>query len=350
MEFRILSFFKSAALSVFLLTQFVSGADFLIDANLYGIFDNFENKFGDERSGTFFGTNTDLSAGVFPTENSGIFLGVNYFQRFGDENTGDFFPLVSYRFSDGQNRFFFGTAPHRFLIDYHDYILSKRRQFENPIFQGIHFSQKFDALDWAIWADWTGMKSVNVREEFIHGHNLRYVFTLNESNFLSFGWQFIYHHIAGRDRSVHNDHVEDVGAVVGNISYRKENENSRLREFRSGFRAMMRYNRQREFSSSYQINAGIEFYAGADFGRFDLGYSHYIKVRDRTHFPYDFVTGDDRFSANFGQLDMLVRFLDTEAAKVNFRLSFLPTKDGVNHRQSMNVAVPIRIRKTAATD
>jgi hypothetical protein len=313
-----------------------------IEGNFHGIFDNLENKFGPEESGTIFGASTDLSVGFLPSANSSVFIGVNYFQQYGDEEISGFSPIMSYRFQDCINRFVFGTMPRISLINYHDYILSKRWQFENPIFQGIYFEQNLDALNWAIWADWTGLQSENTREQFIHGHNLTYTFTLNEKNSLSLGWQFIYDHIASRDRSFHSDHVEDVGAFAANVSHRVSGEeNSRIRKFRSGFRGMFRYNRQRELSSTYQTSVGAEIYTGMDFGRFDIGYSHFFKLRDIMPFPYVYQTGDDRFLADFGQADILVRFLDRDETKINFTLSFIPTSGGVNHRQLMQAQIPI---------
>ncbi|MCL2845238.1 MAG: hypothetical protein FWE23_07295 [Chitinivibrionia bacterium] len=356
MEFRVLKYggrgrFKTCPyvavviFAILFIAQITFAAPLSIEGNFHGIFDNLENKFGAEGSGTVFGANADLSVGFLPSRNSGVFIGVNFFQQYGDENTGDgFSPIMSFRFQDDINNFVFGTMPRSLLINYHDYILSKHWQFQNPVFQGLFFEQDFGALNWAVWADWVGMQSENTRERFIHGHNLTGTFILNDQSYLLLGYQFIYDHIALRSGVGHGDHVEDVGAFVGNISYRALGEqNSRIREFRGGFRGMFRYNRQREFTKNYQISAGVEVYTGLDFGLFDIGYSHYFKVRDVVRFPYEFETGDDRFLADFGQADILVRFLDRDEAKVNFTLSFIPTDGGVNHRQTMQVVVPIRV-------
>jgi hypothetical protein len=345
-RFKTCPYITAIIFAVFFISQITFAAPLSIEGNFHGIFDNLENKFGPEESGTIFGANTDLSVGLSPSENIGVFVGVNYFQQYGDEEIDGFSPIMSFRFQENQNLFIFGTLPRFSIISYHDYILSKRWQFANPIFQGIFFEQNFSALNWSVWADWTGLQSENTREEFIHGHNLTYTFELNERNFLSLGWEFIYHHIASRDRNFHQDPVEDVGAFVGNISYRVNGtQDSRIREWRSGLRGMFRYNRQREMSNNYQTIAGAEIYTGMDFGRFDIGYSNYFKLRDVTPFPYDFITGDDRFLADFGQADILVRFLDRDEAKVNFTLSFIPTSGGVNHRQFMQVVVPIRVSR-----
>ena len=342
-KFKTCPYIAAVISAVLFIAQITFAASLSVEGNFHGIFDNLENKFGPENSGTIFGANTDLSVGISPTENSSVFIGINYFQQYGDENIDGFSPIMSFRFQENQKRFVFGTLPRISMINYHDYILSKRWQFENPIFQGIFFERNSDALNWATWADWTGLQSENTREEFIHGHNLTYNFELNRRNSLSLGWQFIYHHIALRSGNDHNDRVEDVGAFVGNISHRLEGEKTSLyQEIRGGLRGMFRYNRQREFSNSYQTSAGAEIYTEIDFGRFDIGYSHYFKLRDVMPFPYDFITGDDRFLADFGQADILLRFLDREEVKVNFTLSFILTEGGVNHRQLMQVIVPIK--------
>ena len=327
----------------FLLTAAVFASDFDIDGYLHGIFDNLENKYSQEESGTIYGTNSSLSVGYLSDSNSSVFIGINYSQQFGDDNKADFSPLIAYKFENESNDFLFGTAHRLTIINYHDYILSKRWQYENPVFQGTYFGQDFDFIKWAVWADWTGLKSKDVREEFIHGHNFSYIFQFDERNSIDLGWQFIYNHIASRDRDFQNDPVEDIGALAANVIYGLDGfVNPKIQTIKGGVRGMLTYDRQREKSDDYYTSFGIEGFAGVKLGVFTLTYSQYFKIYRNSPYDYNLKTSDDRFLDDFGQADINVLFLENKYAKIDFTLSFIATDDGVNHRQTMQVIVPNR--------
>jgi hypothetical protein len=328
----------------FLLTATAFCYELSLEGNFRGIVDNLENKHGKEESGTTFGTNTNLSFGYSPDKNNTILIGANHFQQFGDKKHFDFMPLISYKFQDETKKFLFGTVERLSFINYHDYILSKNWQFKNPTFQGTYFSQNFRSVNWSIWIDWTGLQSKEVHEEFIHGHDLSYTIKLNERNSLDLGWQFIYNHIASRDRNYHQDPVEDIGAFIGHLLYRlDEFKASKIKTIKGGVRGMFTYNRQREKSTRYYTNSGMEITAGIDFKRVMLTHSQYFKIADNSAYPFNLKTGDDRFFDNFGQSDISVRFLDGDFAKIDFTLSFIAIDGGLNNRQTMQVVVPIKV-------
>jgi hypothetical protein len=320
-----------------------SESDFDINGYINGIFDNLENKYSQEESGTIYGTNSSLTFGYLPDTNSAVFVGINYSQKFGDDNKADFSPLLAYKFENETNNFIFGTEHRLTIINYHDYVLSKRWQYENPIFQGTYFSQDFEFVKWAIWADWTGLKSKDVREEFIHGHNFSYILQFAERNSIDFGWQFIYNHIASRDREFYNDAVEDIGALVANIIYCLDGfVHPKFHAIKTGVRGMLTYDRQRDKSDDYDTAFGIEGFAGVELGIFELSYSQYFKIYRNAPYEYNLKTSDDRFLEDFGQADINVCFLDNKYAKISFTLSFIATDSGVNHRQTMQVVAPNR--------
>ena len=332
-------------LCLFLLSVSAFAAGFSIDGNFRGIFDNLENKFGKEKSGTIFGTSSDLSFGFLPDENNTILLGVHLFQTFGDKENQDFQPLVSYKFQNNAKTFLFGSAQRINFIEYHDYILSKRWQFENPVFEGVYFQRRHSpALQWSVWVDWVGFKSKYINERFFLGNDFDYFLNLGQRHEVNFGWQFLYDHIASRDRNYHQDPVEDIGAFVGKINYElSEFTPPLIKTFETAVRGMLTYNRQRQFSSDYYTKFGIEPSVKLNFTRGTLAYSHFFKIYENSPYYYNLETGDDRFFDNFGQFDILARFLDRDFANIDFTLSFIFTDGGVNHRQTLQAVVPIKI-------
>jgi len=323
----------------------IFAVDFSIDGNFHGIFDNLENKYSNEESGTIFGTSSDISFGFLPDKNSTILMGVHLFQTFGDKKNQDFQPLVSYRFQNETNDFLFGSAARLNFIEYHDYIFSKCWQFENPVFEGIYFHQICPILNlqWSVWADWIGFQSKDTREMFLLGNDFDYFLKVGEQSTLNFGWQFLYHHKASRDREFFNDPIEDIGAVVGKIKYEYDGfRSAKITNFETAIRGMLTYDRQREHSSDYYTSFGIEPSAKIDFNRFAFGYSHFFKIYDHSPYPYNLETGDDRFLDNFGQADIIAHFLNSKFAKIEFTLSFIFNDSGVNNRETMLVSVPIK--------
>ena len=316
---------------------------FSIDGNFRGVFDNLENKFGKEESGTVFGTSSDISFGFLPDEYNTVLLGVHLFQTFGDKRNQDFQPLVSYKFQNETNTFLFGSVQRLNFIEYHDYVLSKRWQFENPVFEGVYFRNKHPSLQWSVWVDWIGFKSKDTRERFLLGNDFDYFLKLSERQELNFGWQFLYDHIASRDRNYHGDPVQDIGAVLGKVSYKLDDFASpKVNFFETAIRGMLTYDRQRQYTSNYHTTFGIEPSAKIDFKRCGFGYSHYFKIYENAPYYYNLETGDDRFFDNFGQFDINAHFLDSKFAKIEFTLSFIFTDGGVNNRQTMQAIVPIK--------
>lgn len=332
-----------AVFVLFSITVFAT--EFSIDGNFRGIFDNFENKYSNEESGTIFGTSSDISFGFMPDNNNTILLGVHLFQTFGDKENQDFMPLVSYKFQNETNNFLFGTTARQNFIEYHDYILSKRWQFENPVFQGVYFQQLCPIfnLKWSVWVDWIGFKSRNTHESFLLGNDFDFFLKISEQNFFNFGWQFLYNHRASRDREYHDDPVEDIGALVGKIRYEYSDfKNPKINTFEAAVRGMLTYDRQRQFSSDYYTSLGVEPSVKIDFNRVGFGYSHYFKIYENSPYPYNLEMGDDRFIENFGQADIIAHFLDSKFAKIEFTLSFIFTEDGMNNRETLQAIVPIK--------
>jgi len=320
----------------------VIAQDFIWKAGLFSFFDN------REFAGSQY-TIPQTMAGLALTPQAGfrwdsvhsVMAGVSTIYEFGSTlQDGRLFPVVYYRYSRENMRFMMGSFPRSGITErFPRYFFQDSIYYYRPVMTGFYFGvgDEDDYLD--LWVDWTGRKSVLVRETFFAGLAAR----LKRDMFYIKGTGLMFH-FAGKDAPVEDDALHDnmLFQAVAGIDLSERTRFDRL-EAEAGW--VTGLERARAENTGWISLNGFVAAAAIESGFVGLRASFYTGT-GLMHFYGDhgnqLYWGDPSYRArNYGRTDLYIRFLRERTVDLELTWSVHFMESRVYNEQMLKLKVDI---------
>jgi len=314
-------------------------SELYVEGSSIGILDNLEYTHGAGKSGTFFGTMNGVVLRYNLNSKNSIRGGLFYLHEFGSDISSEVVrPLISYRYSSERRMFLFGSVIRSDLIaPYPIFLLSDKFSHKKPLFEGFFLKRKFSIVDISVWADWIGLQSPSVHEEFLLGTDIN----LHIRKFL-LKINYLYNHIASRT-ALHDPVKDESGLnVLTSFSWKRL---WILDSLSLSAELLATAVRDRKITMEYDTPLGIKAGTKIVFNKFSIGYFHYQGVIEGDNGWHNLSKGDMVYkNRSFDQVDLSVIPVKNRFVEMFFDLSLISVGGGIDHRENFNLKVPIKSR------